>query len=106
MKLKALIAAFTIVLSTSAFAQWFQPRVNVIALPLQVSAEVINPFAQPIICHGQVFGQTVHGLVYNTFFVEQFLPMGSNRFAFVNTNFTSPFITGWATINCRFAPFF
>lgn len=101
MKLKALLVAFTIVLSTSAFAQWFQPRYNVLVLPLQVSAEVINPFPQPIVCHGQVFGQTVHGPVFNTYFVEQFLPMGTNRFAFVTTNPYSPFIGGWATISCR-----
>jgi hypothetical protein len=106
MKLKALLVATTIALSTSAFAQWFQPRVNVLVLPFQVTAEVINPFAQPVICNGQVFGQTAHGLVLNTFFVEQFLPMGSNRFAYVNTNIHSPFVAGWANIHCRYAPFF
>jgi hypothetical protein len=106
MKLKALFVAFTIVLSTSAFAQWFQPRVNIVVLPLQVTAEVINPFLQPIVCQGQVFGQTAHGPVFNAFFIEQLLPVGTNRIAYVNTTFASPFVGGWANINCRFLPFF
>lgn len=103
MKLKSLVAASLIVLTTTAFAQWFPARVNVTILPGQVAAEVFNPHYEPIICNGQVFGQTVQGAVYNTFFTEQFLPAGGYRFAYVQTTPFSPFIGGWANIHCRFA---
>ena len=103
MKLKSLILAALIALSSSAYAQWFSARVNVIVLPGQVAAEVINPFYQPIICQGQVFGQTSLGPVYTTYFVEQFLPLGSNRYAYVQTTPFAPFVAGWANIFCRFA---
>lgn len=103
MKFKSLILAALITVSTSANAQWFSARVNVVVLPGQVAAEVINPFYQPLICQGQVFGQTSQGPVYTTYFVEQFLPFGSNRYAYVQTTPIAPFVGGWANILCRFA---
>ena len=103
MKLKSLIIAILLVLTTGASAQWFPAQVNVVVLPGQIAAEVINPYYQPLICQGQVFGQTSLGPVYTTYFVEQFLPFGSNRYAYVQTTLFAPFIRGWANIFCRFA---
>jgi len=107
MKLKFMAALFmTMSFSLSARAQWFPARTNVLVLPGQISAEVYNPFYEPIICNGQVFGQTMYGGILNAFFIEQFLPMGSNRFAYVQTTPLDPFVGGWANIHCRFVRFF
>lgn len=106
MKLRSLIAVALLCLTTSSFAQWFPARVNVVVLPGVVSAEVFNPFFQPLICQGQVFGQTTFGAVFNSYFIEQFLPVGTSRFAFVQTNAFAPFINGWANIFCRYPGFF
>lgn len=106
MKLKAFAFALLLVsLSSSAFAHFFPARATVTVLPGKVTAVVYNPYYEPIICSGQVFGQTAHGPVYNAFFVEQILPAGDQRFAFVQTTPFSPFLSGWANINCRFARF-
>lgn len=105
MKLKMIIVAAMLCVASSAFAQWFPAKVYVTVLPGQISAQVFNPFYEPIICNGQVFGQTIHGPVFNAFFAEQFLPAGGFRFAFVQTTVYSPFVTGWTNIHCRFARF-
>jgi hypothetical protein len=106
LKLKAFVMfALVAFMSSSAFAQWFPARVNVVVLPGQVTAEVFNPFYEPIICNGQVFGQTFQGQIYNAFFAEQFMPAGSYRVAFVQAFPFNPFATGWANIHCRFARF-
>lgn len=102
MKLKLTIVALLITLASSAFAQFFPSNPNVTVLPGQVSAVVFNPYYEPIVCSGQVFGQTARGPVFNAFFVEQFMPAGTSRFATVVTNVFNPFVTGWANINCRF----
>jgi hypothetical protein len=107
MKLKALVFGCLLsVFSTSAFAyHWFPGVVQYRVLPGQVAFTVFNPHFQPIICSGQVFGQTIAGPVFNAFFVEQFMPAGSHRFAFVNATPFMPFSHGWANIHCRFAWF-
>ena len=103
MKLKLAIVALLITLTSSAFAQYFMANPAITILPGRVSVEVFNPYYEPIICNGQVFGQTVAGPVYNAFFAEQFMPAGSYRYAFVSTNPYNRFIGGWANIRCRFA---
>lgn len=105
MKLRFFLVAFFLMSATSVFAQWFPARVNVVVLQGRVSAEVYNPFYEPIICNGQVFGQTAQGPVYNSFFTEQFLPVGGYRYAIVQTTPFAPFIGGWANIHCRLARF-
>jgi hypothetical protein len=105
MKLKALFIALVITMTSTAFAQFFPAKAYVTVLPGQVTAQVYNPYYEPIICSGQVFGQTAYGAVYNAFFAQQFLPAGGYRFATVNTNGFNPFVTGWANIHCRFAGF-
>ena len=103
MKLKSIIATALLCLATSAFAQWFPARVQVTVLPGQVAAQVFNPFYEPLICSGQVFGQTSQGPVFTTFFAEQVMPIGAVRFAYVVTTPAAPFLTGWANIHCRYA---
>ena len=103
MKLKALIFALIITLSSSALAQFFPAKAFVTVLPGQVSTQVYNPYYEPIICNGQVFGRTAYGAVYNAFFVEQLLPAGAYRYAVVNATAFNPFVGGWANIHCRFA---
>jgi hypothetical protein len=103
MKLKSLVVATFMCLASSAFAQWFPATVHVTVLPFQVAVQVVNPYHYPIICNGQVFGQTSHGPVFTTYFAEQFLPVGGHRYAYVQTNLYSPFVNGWANLHCRFA---
>lgn len=104
MKLKVyFVAVIVAMMTTSAFAQFFSANPTVTVLPFQVRAEVYNPFYEPIICNGQVFGQTAQGPVYNAFFAEQLMPVGSSRIAVVVTNGFNPFLGGWANIHCRFA---
>lgn len=106
MKVKALVLFLMLAFSTGAFAQWFPATVHVTVLPGQVSAEVYNPYFQPLICNGQVFGRTIQGPVFNAFFAEQLMPVGSYRYAFVHTNAYAPFVSGWANIHCRYAGWF
>lgn len=103
MKLKAFIFALVLSMTPTAFAQFFPAKAYVTVLPGQVSAEVYNPYYEPIICSGQVFGQTAAGPVFSTFFAQQFMPAGSYRYAVVVSNGFNPFVGGWANINCRFA---
>ena len=101
MKLKAFIVLSLLTAST-AFAQFFPGRVDVVVLPGRIAAQVVNPFFQPIVCSGQVFGQIASGQVFNTFFYEQVLPIGAYRYAYVTTTPFLPFVGGWANINCRY----
>ena len=103
MKLKLSIIALLITFASSAFAQYFVANPAVTVLPGRVSVEVYNPYYEPIICNGQVFGQTFAGPIYNAFFAEQFMPAGTSRFAFVQTTPYNRFVGGWANISCRFA---
>jgi hypothetical protein len=104
MKIKSLMVACMLVLfTTSAFAQWFPGRVQVSVLPGQVAFQVMNPHFQPIVCNGQVFGQTIYGQIFSSGFFQQLLPVGGFRFAYVNAIPFAPFARGWANIHCRFA---
>ncbi len=103
MKLKALL--FTLIVTASFHASaynWFPAQYSVQVLPGQVSAQLYNPHFVPIICSGQVFGQTYAGPILTSGFVEHFLRPGTNRFAFVYTNAWAPFVHGWANLNCRY----
>ena len=71
--------------------------------PGRISAQVYNPYYEPIACTGQAFGITAHGLTLNAVFNEPFIPAGQSRIAVVQTNaFLSPFVNGWGSIWCRF----
>ncbi len=103
MKLKSLIFSVMMTLSLSSFAQaWFPAQYSVQVLPGQVAAQVFNPHFVPIVCSGQVFGQTYAGPVVTSGFFETYLQPGTNRFAFVYTNAWAPFVQGWANLNCRY----
>lgn len=103
MKIKLYVVALLISLTSTAFAQLFPINPIVTVLPGLVTAQIYNPYYEPIICNGQVFGQTVRGPIYNAFFVEQFMVGGSYRYAEVVTNGFNPFIGGNANVTCRFA---
>jgi hypothetical protein len=103
MKLKSLIIAGILTLFTSsAFAQWFPGQVQVSVLPGQVAFQVFNPHFQPIVCNGQVFGQTMYGQIFSSGFFQQLLPAGAFRYAYVNAIPFAPFSHGWANIQCYF----
>ncbi len=103
MKLKSLFVAGLFLVTSTAFAQFFPARVHVSVLPGQVSFQVMNPHFNPIICNGQVFGRTIYGQVFTSFFAEQFMRAGEFRYAYVNAIPYAPFTNGWANIHCRFA---
>ncbi len=104
MKLKSLLVALFITLSTSsAFAQWFPAQVQATVLPGQVSFVVANPYLQPVVCSGQVFGQTIYGQIFTTYFLEQWMPIGGFSYAYVVATPYAPFAYGWANINCRYS---
>ncbi len=96
-----LLAALTLIFSFSAFAFFpvnplVQVRGNV------VSAQVYNPYYEPILCEGFAFGRTYSGVVLQSR-VADIIPAGGYRFAYVHTNaFLNPFVQGWAQIHCRF----
>lgn len=104
--MKAIFFALLLSVSQLSFAQilphYFNGSTQVQILPLRVSVEVFNPYYEPIICSGQVFGHTFYGPTYNAFFLEQLIPVGHYRYAFVQTNNSNPFVNGWANIQCRF----
>jgi hypothetical protein len=102
-KLKSLLFVSMFTVASSAFAQFFPATTSVTIHPSQVSVEVYNPYYEPIVCNGQVFGQIFAGQVFNAYFAEQLLPAGAHRYAYVVTNFRAPFVGGWANIHCRFA---
>ena len=103
MKLKSLIVVTLLCLTSSAFAQWFPARTQVTVLPQLISVQVFNPYLSPVICNGQVFGQTLSGSIYSAHFVEQYINVGGFRFAYVQTTAYSPFVNGWTNIHCRYA---
>ena len=106
MKLKLLFVTLALFLSTSALAQFFPARMQVFVHPAQVIAQVYNPFHQPIVCNGQLFGQTAGGPVFNTFLFDQVLPPGTVRFAQLMGNPYNPYVGGWGQIYCRFLHWF
>lgn len=96
-----LIAALLLSLSFSAHAFFpvnplIQVRGNV------VSAQIYNPYYEPILCEGLAFGRTYSGVVLQSRMAD-IIPAGGYRFAYVHTNpFHNPFVQGWAQIHCRF----
>ncbi len=102
MKLKVFAFCLFTSLSTSVLAYWFAARVDVFVSPVQVVAQVVNPFPHPLVCQGQVYGQALSGQIFTTYFTEQFLPAGGYRYAYVQTNPFLPFVGGHANIHCRY----
>jgi hypothetical protein len=103
MKIRSLVVALFLTVSGQAFAQWFPAPASVTVLPGQVAAQIVNPYLNPIICSGQVYGQTFRGQIFNTYFYEQFIPAHGYRIAYVGTTAFFPFVTGWANVQCRMA---
>lgn len=102
MKLKILILGLILTATTSAFAQFFPARVHAVVLPGQVSAQIFNPYYEPIACRGVVIGQTYFGQILQNGFFDHFIPAGVTRFAYLNAPFNNPFVFGRADIVCSF----
>lgn len=101
MKLKALVIASLMALTTSAFAQWFiQPQMFV--TPNAVVARIVNVWGRPVICQGEVHGLTARGFWYNSFF-RDIVPAGQYREAVVVTNpYMDPFVDGRPFLWCNY----
>lgn len=102
MKFKMLVLGLVLTAATSAFAQFFPARATVLVYPGQVLAQVFNPYYEPIACRGQVVGQTYYGPILQTAFVDNFIPAGAVRTAFINAPFNNRFVAGRADIVCSF----
>lgn len=101
MKLKALVLAAFMMMTTSAFAQWYiQPQMFV--TPTAVVAKIINIWGRPVICHGEVHGLTSRGVWLRNGF-RDVVPMGQYREAVVVTNpYFDPFIDGRPFLWCNY----
>ena len=99
----ALIAALSFFASTSEVkAQVFPINPLVTITAASVSAQIYNPYYEPILCEGLAFGQTFVGTVYQAR-VADVIPPAGYRFAVVSTNpIVNPFVNGWAQVLCRF----
>jgi hypothetical protein len=100
-KLKALIIASFLIMTSSAFAQWFiQPQM--IVTPDAVVARIQNIWGRPVICQGEVHGLTARGLWLRAGFTDV-VPFGQFRNAVVVTNpYIDPFIDGRSNLWCNF----
>jgi hypothetical protein len=101
--MKKFLVLGLVLLSSQVFA-WNLFPVNPLiqATPFQVSAQFFNPYYEPISCSGYVHGMTVRGQNFSAVFNNLLVPGGQSRFAYVRTLPGSPFVNGWAQVNCHF----
>jgi len=101
--MKSLFVACFLLLSTSAFAQYFFPVSAQVRLqPHIVSAVVSNPFYEPVECMAVAYGRLNNGQVV-TAHIRDIVPMGQVRYANVFSNIPGLFfVNGWAEAQCRF----
>jgi hypothetical protein len=102
MKLKSLVCAIALTVTTSAFAQWFiQPEIYI--TPELTIARVHNVWGRPVLCQGDVVAVTASGRWLSAYF-RDFVPMGQFREAYVFTNRFDPFLpsSGRANIWCNY----
>lgn len=92
-----------VVIAPSAQAYFFpvNPFMNI--LPPTVTAQVYNPYYEPMFCEGFAFGRTAQGFVLQGAF-RDFVPAGQYRYVtvYVNNPYFDRFVHGWANIQCRF----
>lgn len=102
--LRALVIGALLTLAPQAFAQAFFP-VNPLLqiLPATITAQVSNPYYEPIYCEGVVFGQTLSGQILQGA-MAQVVPPFQYRFVAVAVNnpYLDRFAHGWANVGCRF----
>jgi hypothetical protein len=99
---KLALAFFMILGAVPARAQFFSPNPTIVVLPHVVTAQVYNPYYEPIACQGYAFGRSYWGQVAQSWFAD-IIPPGAYRFATVTANpYNNRFVSGWAQINCRF----
>ncbi|MBY0518063.1 MAG: hypothetical protein K2P81_14235 [Bacteriovoracaceae bacterium] len=96
----AVLSFFT--LTTEVKAQVFGVNPLVTITAAAVTAQIYNPYYEPILCEGLAFGQTFVGTVQQAR-VADIIPPAGYRFAVVSTNpIVNPFVNGWAQVLCRF----
>jgi hypothetical protein len=96
------VAGLLSFMSLPAFAQYFTANPLLAVRPDVVSAQVYNPYYEPILCEGYAYGFTSWGNTFHAAF-RDVLPPGSYRFAYVRTNaWNNAFVSGSAQIYCRF----
>ncbi len=99
---KFALALFMFVGASQAQAQFFPANPTIAVTPAVVTAQIYNPYYEPMACEGYAFGQTFYGQVAQARFVD-IVPPGAYRFATVTANpYINRFVHGWAQINCRF----
>jgi len=98
------ISLFSLILVSSAAQAYFFPiNPRVMVNPAQITAQVYNPYYEPILCQGYVYGTTYRGLTLNAWF-NSILAPGESRYAtvYVNNPYFDRFGNGWANISCQF----
>lgn len=90
-------------LSVSTAHAFFPINPFMTVVPATISAQVYNPYYEPLLCQGMAFGRTAHGLVLQGSF-RDIVPPGQYRYVTVYTNnpYFDPFVHGWANIGCMF----
>lgn len=98
----ALFVSITVA-APAAQAMFFPVNPYVQTLPATVSAQVYNPYYEPMLCQGYVYGTTLRGFTMNAYF-NSVVPAGQYRYAYVYVNnpYLDRFAHGWAQIHCRF----
>lgn len=96
-------ALFTIIMSSSLAHAYFPVNPFMTILPATVTAQVYNPYYEPILCQGTAFGRTLRGFVFQGF-MREIVPPGQYRYVsvYVNNPYLDRFATGWANVGCMF----
>ncbi|WPU64656.1 hypothetical protein [Peredibacter starrii] len=98
MKLKVLVVAAALSLSTGAFAQAFA-NAQMFVNPTVAIARIYNVWGRPVLCEGRVIGLTAQFPIFANF--RDVIPAGQYREAYVYTNAYNPFINASSEIYCQ-----
>ncbi len=100
MKKLAISCVVFLAISSQAFAS-FIPRMNFFVNREVAIARVWNTTHGPIVCNGQAFGRTRHGVVLNSWVHHLVIYPMTSVDVYVHSNFYDPFVQAWASINCN-----
>lgn len=89
-------------LSSVSFAQWFPVQAQIRVTQINATAVVQNNYGYPVICYGQVQGQTSSGVIAYGYLNQVRLFPG--QYAYINayTNVYNPFVNAYAQAYCRY----
>lgn len=102
MKKILLVTLLSLAFIQSSFAFWVNPRIIINPPRTYAEARVVNVWARPIVCSGQVAFQTTTGRVQFAYFNNQYIMPGQFAFAYVYTNIYEQFMFGRGGVNCFF----